>query len=267
VIHSENSRQKPKVPNSSKWVLYFIMRATQSNDRARASKYAKILDALDREEVHVTEATNRIAKLGGVEAAYKRMVAAERGRAVSGFDGDYEEMESDECLIPRRSKLHAAREDDAKFQGKGIDALTGSHSVRDSETALGGRRPMPSFDPERFLFVELEAAELKRVLNAGTKAKAPVRLRLEVTVHPRSASGVPRVVSDRVLSIADIVEDSLLSIDHKRASSISRDRRNERARPTGSQAGAELWGRKKGIDSSQGKDSANGVAAEGRATS
>jgi hypothetical protein len=192
----QNSRQKPKVLNSSKWVLYFIMRATQSNGRARASKYARILDGLDREEVHVTEAANRIAKLGGVEAAYKRMVAAERGRAVSGAAGDDEEMESEECLIPRRSKLRASGEDDAKAHGEAM-----SPSQMNIDRAAGGRRPMPSYDPNRFLFVGLGAAELKRVLDAGTKAKGPVRFRLEITAYPRKAGGIPRVVGDRVSSI------------------------------------------------------------------
>jgi len=58
----ENSRQKPKVLNGSKWVLYFLMRATQPNDRARASKYARILDGLDGEEVHVIKAQGNRAK-------------------------------------------------------------------------------------------------------------------------------------------------------------------------------------------------------------
>ncbi len=49
----ENSRQKPKDLTTSKWVMLFVMQATTTNDRIRASKYAKILDGFTRDGVKV----------------------------------------------------------------------------------------------------------------------------------------------------------------------------------------------------------------------
>ena len=198
----ENSRQKPKVLNTSKWVLYFLMRATQSNHRARASKYAKILDELDREGVHVTKAAKRIAELGGVEATYKWMVAAEEGPAVSGAEGGDEEMESEGCSIS--GKLPASREVDAKAHGEPI-----SPTETNIERAVGNGRSIPSFDPERSLIVELEGADLERVLDAGDAAEGPARLRLEITVHPRNVEGFARVVGRRISSVGKPVNEPL----------------------------------------------------------
>jgi hypothetical protein len=201
----KDSRQRPKDLTTSRWVLLIIMQAKTSNVRVRASKYAKILDKFAGAEIKVTQVANRIKKLGGVEAAYKRIVAAEQRRSQALGDGG---MEDEERPIHQQQELHASRKGDAKVHGEQMEFETGSHSARDIERALGGRRPLSSFDPERFLVVELEAAKLKRVLDAGTKAKGPVRLRLEITVHPRNSGGLPRVVGDRVSSIADIVEDT-----------------------------------------------------------
>jgi hypothetical protein len=40
-------RQGPRDRSTSKWVLYFIMQATTTNDRNRARKYATILGRID----------------------------------------------------------------------------------------------------------------------------------------------------------------------------------------------------------------------------
>ena len=74
----EISRQRPKDLTTSRWVLLIIMQAKTSNVRVRASKYAKILDKFARAGIKVAQVANRIKKLGGVEAAYKRIVAAEQ---------------------------------------------------------------------------------------------------------------------------------------------------------------------------------------------
>jgi hypothetical protein len=42
----EASRQKPKDPATSKWVLYFVMQAKTKNVRNRAGRYAVVLDGL-----------------------------------------------------------------------------------------------------------------------------------------------------------------------------------------------------------------------------
>jgi hypothetical protein len=161
------------------------------------------------------------------DAEYVKSISAPQASLTTGSMsrasvGDV--MEDAERSIRLQQELHASRKGDAKVHGEPMEVETRSDSAGDMESAPGGRRPMSSFDPERFLVVELEAAKLKRVLDAGTKAKAPVRLRLEITVHPRNASGFPRVVGDRVSSIADIVEDTPfdplangLSIGHPKA--------------------------------------------------
>ena len=215
----KDSRQRPKDLTTSRWVLLIIMQAKTSNVRVRASKYAKILDQFAGDEIKVTQVANRIKKLGGLEAAYKQIVAAEQRRSQASVDGVMKEAERS---IRQQQELHASRKGDAKVHGEPMEVETRSDSTGDMESAPGGRRPMSSFDPEQFLVVELEADKLKRVLDAGTKAKGPVRLRLEITVHPRNASGFPRVVGDQVSSIADIVEDSSLRSAGRTAVSIGR---------------------------------------------
>jgi hypothetical protein len=71
-------RQKPKNPSTSKWVLYFIMRATTTNDRNRSRKYAAILDGLMQDKVEISAVASRIKELGGIDAAYEAMQARTR---------------------------------------------------------------------------------------------------------------------------------------------------------------------------------------------
>ena len=68
-------RQQPKDRSTSKWVLYFIMQATTTNDRNRARKYAAILDGLMQDEVEISAVASRIKELGGIDAAYEAMQA------------------------------------------------------------------------------------------------------------------------------------------------------------------------------------------------
>jgi hypothetical protein len=199
------SRQRPKDLTTSRWVLLIIMQAKTSNVRVRASKYAKILDHFARAEIKVPQVANRIKKFGGVEAAYKRMVAIEQRRCQASAHGGMEE----ERPIHRQQESHASRKGGATVHCERVEAETGSGSAMDIDIAVGSRRPMPSSRPMRLLTVELEAPEFKRVLDAGAKAKRPVRFRLDITVHPHNGNGFPRVVGNRVSSIADVVEDSL----------------------------------------------------------
>jgi hypothetical protein len=67
----KRSRQKPKDPSTSKWVLYFIMQATTTNDRKRARKYAA--DGLMQDKVEISAVSSRIKELGGIDAAYEAM--------------------------------------------------------------------------------------------------------------------------------------------------------------------------------------------------
>ena len=205
----EISRQKPKDLTTSKWVLLFIMQAKTPNVRIRASKYAKILDRFTRDGVKVGQVEGRISALGGVEAAYEHMVATEQGRALSSADRDDEEMENEGGRIPRKGKLRASRDGDAKVRGEQIDAETGSPSETGRDLAVSSRWLMTSIDPERSLIVELEPAQLERIVGAGDKRQHPVSFRLEITAYPRDAKGFARVV-DQWVTCQEMVQRSRL---------------------------------------------------------
>ncbi len=68
-------RQQPRDRSTSKWVLYFIMQATTTNDRKRARRYAAILDGLMQDKVEISAVASRIKELGGIDAAYEAMQA------------------------------------------------------------------------------------------------------------------------------------------------------------------------------------------------
>ena len=194
----EISRQKPKDLTTSRWVLLFIMRAKTSNVRVRASKYAKILDRFARDGVKVNQVPDRIAKLGGVEAAYDHFVAVEREPTQFTAVEDDEETEDEQPLIPRKGELRASRDGDAKVRGKEIDAETGSPSETGLDLAVSSRWLMASIDPERSLIVEVEPAQLERIVDARDKRERPVSFRLEITAYPRDAKGFARVVGHGV---------------------------------------------------------------------
>jgi hypothetical protein len=82
-VHSfwKQTRQKPKDPSTSKWVLLFLMRATTPYMRHRASKYAVILDGLQQDQVETSAVAAPIQELGGVGAAYEAMRTRKRGSA------------------------------------------------------------------------------------------------------------------------------------------------------------------------------------------
>jgi hypothetical protein len=75
---AKRSRQKPRDPSTSKWVLHFIMQATTTNVRNRAGKYAAILDGLMQDKVEISAVASRIKELGGIDAAYEAMRARTR---------------------------------------------------------------------------------------------------------------------------------------------------------------------------------------------
>jgi hypothetical protein len=86
-VHSfwKQTGQTPKGPSTSKWVLLFLMQATTTPMRHRASKYAVILDGLNQDQVEIGAVAARIQKLGGVGAAYEAMRA--RKRAIAQVSG------------------------------------------------------------------------------------------------------------------------------------------------------------------------------------
>jgi hypothetical protein len=75
---------KPKDLKTSRSVLDFIIWANESNDHARATRYAAILDGLSRDKVKPDAVAARIEEMGGIEAAYEAMRARKRGGAKRG---------------------------------------------------------------------------------------------------------------------------------------------------------------------------------------
>lgn len=208
----EASRQKPKDPSTSKWALYFAMRAKTKNVRNRAGRYAVVLDGLIREKVRPDRVAARIKEMGGIEAAYLHFLAEERGQ--NEVDADDEEAENAEPPIPRKGAQRTADGgNDDMVQG---EDETASPSDKSLGAANGGRRQAPSFDPERHLLVEDEPDALDALLDAGTTNGRPVRLPLWVTVYPRDAKGIVHVV--RELGHSDQPED-FPSIDDEDTSS------------------------------------------------
>jgi hypothetical protein len=225
----ENSRQKPKDLTTSRWVLYFVMQATESKDRARATKYAAIIEGFKREGVKSNQLPDRIVELGGIEAAYRQIVDDKKALHLSNVHKDDEESEDEGRRIPRTGELPASGDHDVKLRGEPIDVGTGS-SFEVIGTAPGDRSPMRYFEPKRILFVELEPAERARIVDAGTAENGPVRFRLDLTVHPRDAGGFAHVVVDRILSAVEVAEEilfgperDLLSIDPPNTPRESKD--------------------------------------------
>jgi hypothetical protein len=114
-------RQKPKDRKTSKWVLYFILQATTTNDRNRARKYAAILDGLMQDEVEISEVAERIKALGGVEAAYKAICARKCGAAVNATDesGDDQSVRSENTRSPTANVVSAHKKK-RPFSRKGL---------------------------------------------------------------------------------------------------------------------------------------------------
>jgi hypothetical protein len=188
------SRQKPKKKlTTSRWVLYYVMRAETPNPRGRVSKYAKILDCFQRDGVKVGQVPARIRALGGIEAAYAHFVGIERGLTRTTVDADDAESEEERPLTLRRGKLHASG--DAKVRGNEIDAEPGSPSETGLDLAVGGRFLL-SFDPRCSLIVELDPTLLQRIVDAGTTHGRPVSFHFKITVHPRDVTGFARVVGE-----------------------------------------------------------------------
>ena len=59
----ETSRQKPRDPATSKWLVCFILRPTTTNVCKLAGKFAAILDGLRRDQVEVSAVASRIKEL------------------------------------------------------------------------------------------------------------------------------------------------------------------------------------------------------------
>jgi hypothetical protein len=188
------SQQKPKKKlTTSRFVLYYIMRAETPNARARASKYGKILDGFHRDGVRVGQVPERIRALGGVEAAYAHFVAISRGVSRTTVGADDQETEDERPLTLRRAKLRASG--DATVRGKEIDAESGSPSETRVDLAVGGRL-MPFFDPRCSLIVRLDPTSLLRILDAGTNHGGPVSFLLKITVYQRDPKGFAPVFGE-----------------------------------------------------------------------
>jgi hypothetical protein len=67
--------RRPKDASTSKWLMYFIVQARTPDARELASKYAEILDGLQRDQVEIGAVAARIKELFGIEASYQAMRA------------------------------------------------------------------------------------------------------------------------------------------------------------------------------------------------
>jgi hypothetical protein len=202
---------------TSRFVLYYIMRAETKSARARASKYAKILDCLHRDGVRVGQVPARIRALHGIEAAYEHFLAEERGEDEVTVDTDDDEAENAGPPIPRKGVQRAAGGgNDDMVQG---ETETASPSDKSVGAAIGGRRQTPSFDPGRHLLVEDEPDALDAFLDGATPDGVPVSIPLWVTVYPPDATGFVRIV--RELGRSDQPEDFSSIDDEDRSSHTS----------------------------------------------
>jgi hypothetical protein len=214
---AEASRQKPKDASTSKWVVYFAMRAKTKNVRNRAGRYAVVLDGLIREKVRPDRVAARIKEMGGIEAAYLHFLAQDSGRDEVAIDADDDEAEDAGPPIPRKGVQRSAR-------GGNDDVVqdedeTASPSDESGGAGTGGGRQAASFDSERHLLVEDEPDALDALLSAATTEGVPVSIPLWVTVYPPDETGFVRVV--RELGRSDQPED-FPSIDNEDRSSPTR---------------------------------------------
>jgi hypothetical protein len=115
-------------------------------------------------------------------------------------------FEEDADLVTPPRGARASRDGDARVRGKRIAAKRGSPSQTGRATAIGGRRRMPFFDPERHLLAEFKPARLTSTLDAATGRGRPVSYHLQFTVHPRDARSFARVVADRVTRLMGLFD-------------------------------------------------------------
>jgi hypothetical protein len=193
------------------------MRAKTKNVRNRAGRHAVVLDGLIREKVRPDRVAARIKEMRGVEAAYLHFLAEERGQNEVTIDVDDEEAENAGPPIPRKGAQRTADGgNDDMVQGEDD---TVSPSDKSGGAGTGGGRQTPSFDPERHLLVEDEPDALDALLGAATTEGVPVSIPLWVTVYPRDAKGIVRVV--RELGRSDQPEDFSSIDDEGRSSHTS----------------------------------------------
>jgi hypothetical protein len=69
----ESSRQKPKLKNVMKSVLYFATNATDTRSRNRQSRYAKVLDKFLSEKIPADQVAERLRAEGGIEKLYRAL--------------------------------------------------------------------------------------------------------------------------------------------------------------------------------------------------
>jgi hypothetical protein len=77
------SFHKPDDTSTSKWVVFFIMRARTPSVRFLAAKYVAILDRLMRDKVMPTGVP--VARMEGVEAAYEAWQTRQRLRGLKSW--------------------------------------------------------------------------------------------------------------------------------------------------------------------------------------
>jgi hypothetical protein len=197
----KEANRKPRGLKSSKSVLLFLMQVKTRNRGTGASTYAKVLNGFARNGVRDGQVAKRVQALGGVDAAYDHFLAAERALKSPAHAKN---AAADRRPLTPRNLLASRGSNDDKVQG---EVETDSPPRNSLATAAGGRRRVPSFDPQIHLLVEHEPDALEATLDVATTRGRPVRLPLWVTVYPRDANGIVRVVHE--LEPSNLPEDFL----------------------------------------------------------
>jgi hypothetical protein len=190
------SRQKPKDASSSKWILYYIMRATTTNVRSRAGRYAVILDRLIGENVRPDKVATRIDEMGGIEAAYEAFRgssrAAEPDETRHGDDADSEDEE-------------ARAGDDNEDGDSAGRTISGRPALRSSGAGDRAFSRAHKIDLDHALVVDSENDLLDKIRDVGARCREPRRFYLAVTVYPEDADGWVRVVGDQIARSSDLI--------------------------------------------------------------
>jgi hypothetical protein len=209
------SRQKPNAKNIAKWTLYYIMQATSAQVRSRAGKYAKILNFLRAKNTRPCDVARLIDELGGIENILCRINGRVQSKKLgaSAVIADVDELDGD---TPRAGSLPCGPDqDNIEHDGSWRD-----HRLDRQELQATRRGPgvAPVNSPEDWspsstgFFINTTPDEMRSILAASDRIRAPFRATIEVVVHPRQAEGSIHVVS-QTINISEDLQPWLLEPD------------------------------------------------------
>jgi hypothetical protein len=107
-------REKPKLKDTSRLVLYFITNARTDAERNTAGKYARVVDYLYKEGVRSAYVVEHLGQAGGVDAILKKMRKREALKATD------ETLQDDDRDFDQQEE---ARDAGDSASSDGVDAL------------------------------------------------------------------------------------------------------------------------------------------------